>query len=83
MGDHSSDTENEEHIINRPLVKRNLRSSSSISNSFSPTCDEEKAVLEQCKKLNNRIRNMERKVAKKTEELNKQVQSLCPSLGPH
>ena len=79
MGDHSSDTENEEQVINRPREKRNLRSSSSTALSFPSSCDE-KAVLEQCMKLNNRIRNMERKVAKKTEELNKQVRQLQSTL---
>ena len=76
-GDHSSDTENEEHIINRPAEKRTLRSSN--LHTFTPTCDE-KEVLEQCKKLNNKIRNMERKVAKETEELNNQVRKLQSKL---
>ena len=75
----SSDTENEDHVVNRPKAKRSLRSSSADLNSFSPTCDEI-AVLEQCEKLNNRIRNMERKVARKTQELNKQVQQLQSTL---
>ena len=76
-GDHSSDTENEEHIINRAAEKRTLRSSN--LHTFTPTCDE-KEVLEQCKKLNNKIRNMERKVAKETEELNNQVRKLQSKL---
>ena len=80
MGDHNqSDTENEEQVMNRPREKRHLRSSSSTAISFPSSCDE-KAVLEQCQKLNNRIRNMERKVAKKTEELNKQVRQLQSAL---
>ena len=79
IGEHNSDTENEEHIINRPIERRKLRSSSISAETFSPSCDE-KAVLEQCKKLNNRIRNMERKVAKKTEELNQQVRQLQSTL---
>ena len=75
----SSDTENEDHVVNRPKAKRSLRSSAIELNTFSPTCDEI-AVLEQCEKLNNRIRNMERKVARKTEELNKQVRQLQSTL---
>lgn len=76
LGEQSSDTENEEQIINRPIERRKLRSASSTN----PSVCDEKAVLEQCKKLNNKIRNMERKVAKTTEELNKQVRQLQSTL---
>ena len=65
--DSASDTENEEHVINRP---RTLRSA---------THQQQRQIEDvelQFKRLNSKMRSIEKRLAKKTEELSQEVKSV-------